>query len=54
MGEALRQIFAAETNPTTANDLCAVAATMLVVPGGFVDGDMLVEVEVDAYVLEQA
>jgi len=32
-------------------DVVGAAATMIVVPGGFVDGAMLVEVEVDAYVL---
>ncbi|KAK5095364.1 hypothetical protein LTR70_003528 [Exophiala xenobiotica] len=32
-------------------DTIGAAATMIVVPGGFVDKDMLVEIEVDAYVL---
>lgn len=31
--------------------MIGAAATMIVVPGGFVDKDMLVEVEVDAFCL---
>jgi len=39
------------TGPNVGLDAVGAAATMIVVPGGFVDGAMLVEVEVDAYVL---
>lgn len=57
VGQALRECFGGpeqELEPTTAtdsstNDIVGVSATMIVVPGGFVDGGILVEVEVDAY-----
>lgn len=57
VGAAFRQCFGMQKDEkgkeeTDAGvDVVGVAATMIVVPGGFVEGGMLVEVEVDAYVL---
>lgn len=42
VGKAFKKVFGQDGN--------GVAATMLVVPGGFVRGDILVEVEMDAMV----
>lgn len=49
--DAYKAVFAGDQSSNSANgeDLLGAAATMIVVPGGFVDEDMLVEVEVDAY-----
>lgn len=44
VGEALKESFGGSDDDPN----IGVAATMIVVPGGFVDPDMLVEVEVDA------
>lgn len=53
VGEAFRKCFGtqpdADNQPAVDEDIVGSAATMIVVPGGFVDKSMLVEVEVDAY-----
>ena len=54
VGEAFRAVFGGLTEsdqPPSDIDNIGAAATMIVVPGGFVDDAMLVEVEVDAYCL---
>lgn len=54
VGQAFKEIFGLDYNGggnIGQNQSSGVAATMIVVPGGFVDGGMLVEVEADAYVL---
>lgn len=51
VGDAYKSVFGGSqlASSENAGDLLGAAATMIVVPGGFVDEDMLVEVEVDAY-----
>ncbi|KAK4909742.1 hypothetical protein LTR66_017475 [Elasticomyces elasticus] len=51
VGRAFKEYFGTGEIEDGADDGQGVAATMLVVGDGFVDGDILVEVEVDAYVL---
>lgn len=51
VGDAYKAVFGGgdPKSPEQKDDLVGAAATMIVVPGGFVDEDILVEVEVDAY-----
>lgn len=57
VGDALREVFGHQggglqgDDPAGVRDVVGVAATMIVVPGGFVDKDILVEIEVDAFVV---
>ena len=59
VGDALRECFGTPVNQNDAasnaedsvKDILGVSATMIVVPGGFVDEGILVEVEVDAFVV---
>ncbi len=57
VGAAFRQCFGMHKNekgrnrPDARADIVAAAATMIVVPGAFVQEGILVEIEVDAYVL---
>ena len=53
VGEAIQAVFGLDYDGDGRigkNQSSGVAATMIVVPGGFVDGGMLVEVEIEAYV----
>ena len=54
VGQAFKEFFtlASDAIPLAAGcvqDVVGAAATIIVVPGGFIDKDMLVEVEVDAW-----
>lgn len=50
VGSAFKNVFGGDQAHGVGSDIVGAAATMIVVPGGFVDEDMLMEVEVDAYV----
>lgn len=50
VGDTYKAIFGGGQSEDE-DDLSGAAATMIVVPGGFVDEEILVEVEVDAYCL---
>ena len=49
MGEAFKKCFGGGAD-SAGDDEVGAAATMIVVKDGFIDADMLVEVEVDAVV----
>lgn len=53
VGDAYREVFGtpSDDDATGKEDIVGAAATMIVVPGGFVDGEILVEIEVDAFVV---
>lgn len=55
VGDAYREVFGTldggDACGSGQEDVVGAAATMIVVPGGFVDGDILVEIEVDAFVV---
>lgn len=55
VGDAFRATFGGQPlgvdDEASKQDLVAATATMIVVPGGFVDPEILVEIEVDAFVL---
>lgn len=51
VGEAFREVFGARNVSGQDEDMVGAAATMIVVPGGFVDGEVLVEIEVEAFVV---
>lgn len=56
VGEAFSTVFGGRSpgstvSPEQDDDIVGTAATMIVVPGGFVDGDILVEIEVEAFVI---
>lgn len=56
VGNAFKDVFGARGDgrgvvSTQNEDAVATAATMIVVPGGFVDGEVLVEIEMEAFVV---
>lgn len=54
VGDAFREVLGTQSGDGDGDaereDIVGAAATMIVVPGGFVDGGILVEIEVDALV----